>query len=148
MIRAKRHVLATAALMAGLLLAAGPRAEARGKKRTWKPVMAALLKFNNHAVKTWNVLRADKDHNLLLVQVNRDWYAFNLKKKRLYRVNRRDYKSHGQDLVGPEPDKRTPEIRTNGWDSHDVGPAQQITVQMAESGNVISIELPHPLANY
>ncbi len=148
MMRAKRHVLTAAAIMAGLILAEGPRAEARGKNQTWKPVMQALLKLNNHAVKKWNVLQADKDHNLLLVQVNRDWYAFNLKKKRLYRVDRRDYKAHDGNMVGPEPDKRTPEVRTAGWDSHDIGPAQQVTVQLAESGNVITIELPHPLANY
>lgn len=141
-------MLAAAALVAGLLLATGPQAAARGKQRTWKPVMQALLKLNNHPVKTWNVLKAKKDHNLLLVQVSRDWYVFNLKKKRLYRVNGRDYKSDNGNLVGPEPDKRTPEVRTSGWDSHDIGPAQQITVQLAKSGDVIAIELPHPLAPY
>lgn len=148
MTRTRMEILTVAALLAGLLLAAAPRAQAKGKERTWKPVMQALLKRNNHPVKKWDVLQADKDHNLLLVQVDRDWYIFNLKRKRVYRVERRDFQTRGENLVGPEPDRHTPIVKTNGWDSHDVGPAQQITVRLAESGEVLAIELPHPLAVY
>jgi hypothetical protein len=144
--RAKRQTVTGAAILAVLLLAAVPRAEAKGKKLTWKPVARAIFKLNNHTVKTWDVLQADKDHNLLLVQVRHDWYILNLKRKRLYRVQRRDYESRDGNLVGPAPDRHTPELKTEGWDSHDIGPAQQITVRVAHNGDELAIELPHPLA--
>lgn len=146
--RSKFPIPTSAALLAALVLATGVAAPARGKTRTWKPVNRALLKFNNHPVKTWDVLQADKDHNLILVQVLRNWYVLNLKRKRAYKVDRADFKTSGENLVGPEPDKRTQIVKTHGWDSHDIGPAQQITIQFAESGDTLAIELPHPLAIY
>lgn len=146
--RSRFGIFASAALIATMVLATGPAALARGKKVTWKPVTTALLKLNNHPVKTWDVLQADKDHNLVLVQVTRDWYVLDLKRKRAYRVKRSDFEKSGENLVGPEPDKHTPTVKTNGWDSHDIGPAQQITVRFAKSGDVLAIELPHRLAIY
>jgi len=141
-------ILASAALVALLLLAAAASAGARDKKLIWKPVNQALLKLNNHPVKTWDVLQPDKNKNLVLVQVLRDWYILNLKEKRAYKVERKDFETRGENLAGPEPDKHTPAVKTNGWDSHDIGPAQQITIRFAETGDVLAIELPHPLVVY
>ena len=115
--RSRFGVSGSAALVATLVLAAGVAVLAGGKTRTWKPVNQALLKLNNHPVKTWDVLQADKNHDLVLVQVLRDWYIFNLKRKRAYKVDRSDYKASGGNLIGPEPDKHTPVIKTDGWDS-------------------------------
>jgi hypothetical protein len=138
------------AVLAGWVILAGaaPEARARGKKLVWKPVIAALLKLNNHPVKTWNVLQPDKNRNLVLVEVSKDWYVLDLKRKRAYKVEGRDYATRGENLVGPEPDERTPTVKTDGWDSHDIGPAQQVTIRFAATGNVLAIELPHPLAIY
>jgi hypothetical protein len=149
MTRTKRGILTATALVAGLIAAAGPRAEAGAKKKVvWKPVMEALLKLNEHPVKHWNVLQADKNHNLLLVQVSRDWYVFNLKRKLLYRADPNDFEARGENLVGPVPDRNTPRVKTDAWDSHNVGLAQQITVELAKSGDKLTIELAHPLAPY
>lgn len=148
MTRTRRGILTAAALVAGLVAAAGPQAEAGAKKAVWKPVMQALLKLNEHPVKHWNVLQASKNHNLLLVQVSGDWYIFNLKRKLLYRADRSDFETKGENYVGPVPDRHTPRVKTDGWDSHNIGPAQQVTVELAETGDKLTIELPHPLAPY
>ena len=144
----KRGLTAVTALLAGLVLLTGVRADARAKKLLWKPVVQALLKWNNRSVKTWNVLQPDKNRNLVLVQVMKDWYVLSLKHKRLYRVERKDFDDSDGNLVGPEPDRGTPLVKTDGWDSHDIGIAQQITVHIAATGNVLTIELPHPLVIY
>jgi hypothetical protein len=146
MIRPKSGILASAALLAVFVLVAP--AGARDKKLIWKPVNQALLKLNNHAVKTWNVFQPDKNRNLVLVQVLNGWYILNLKQKRAYKVERKDFESRGENLAGPAPDKDTPVVKTEGWDSHDIGPAQQITIKFADNGDVLAIELPHPLAVY
>jgi hypothetical protein len=148
MIRNNCQKTAAAALLACLLLLAVSPAAARPKKFTWKPVTMALLKLNNHPVKTWDILQPDKDRNLVLVQINKRWFLFELKQKRLYSADRSLYKAAGDNLVGPGPDRDTPRLKTDGWDSHDVGPAQQITVRLEENGDVIAIELPHPLVVY
>ena len=136
------------ALVAALGFAAAAAALADGKKILWKPVPQALLKLNNHAVKTWDVLQAEKNSNLILVQVDRDWYVLNLKQKRVYKTERGDFLEWGNGLFGPEPGSQTPVVKTKGWDSHNIGPAQQITVHFAESGDVLAVELPHPFNPY
>ena len=128
------------------LVAAG--AQPKGKRLVWKPVNDGLFTWNQRPVKTWNVWRAKKDRNLLLLQVMKDWYLISLKQKRLYRVQESWYKAHGENLEGPGPDSTTPLIRTETWDSHDIGPAQKITVQIAEGHGELSLELPHPLVVY
>jgi hypothetical protein len=138
----------SAVLVAVLLLAAAAPAGARDKKLIWKPVNQALLKLNNHPVKTWDILQPDKDKNLVLVQVISAWYVLNLKEKRAYKVERKDFETQGENLVGPAPDKHAQAVKTNGWDSHDIGPAQQITIKFADNGDVLAIELPHPLVVY
>jgi hypothetical protein len=148
MMRSNCQKPAAAALLACFAFLAVSPAAARPKDLTWKPVTMALLKLNNHPVKTWDILQPDKDRNLVLVQVNKRWFLFQLKQKRLYSVARSLYKADGDNLIGPGPDRDTPRVKTDGWDSHDVGPAQQITVTLAESGDVLAIELPHPLAVY
>ena len=146
--RPKFGVLASAAVLAALFLAAAAPAGARDKKLVWKPVNQALLKLNNHPVKTWNVFQADKNRNLVLVQVISAWYVLNLKEKQAYKVERKDFETRGENLLGAAPDKNTPVAKTKGWDSHDIGPAQQITIRFADNGDVLAIELPHPLVVY
>jgi hypothetical protein len=148
MMRSNCQKLAVTALLACLAFLAVLPAAARPKKLTWKPVTMALLKLNNHPVKTWDILQPAKDRILVLVQINKRWYLFELKQKRLYTADRSLYKPSGENLIGPGPDRDTPRVKTDGWDSHDVGPAQQITVRLEENGDVIAIELPHPLVVY
>lgn len=99
-------------------------------------------------MKTWRVLQAAKDRRLLLVQLEREWFVLDLKQRRAYRVERSDFQTRDADLLGPEPDRDTPVVKTYGWDSHDIGPAQQVTVRLAPTSDVLTIELPHPLAWY
>jgi hypothetical protein len=146
--RTKSAILTSVALLAALVLMAAAPARASNKKLIWKPVNQALLKLNNHPVKTWNIFQADKNRNLVLVQVVSAWYILNLKEKRTYKVEREDFETRGENLAGPAPDKNTPVVKTNGWDSHDIGPAQQITIKFANNGDVLAIELPHPLVVY
>ena len=134
--------------MTGIILAAVASSRARGKTLIWKPVTAALLKENNRPVKTWNIYQPDKNRNLLLVQVDRNWFILNLKQKRVYRAERGDFQARGDSLAGPEPDRRAPVIQTTDWDSHDVGPAQEISVRLTASGDRLAIELPHPIEIY
>ncbi|HVB34349.1 MAG TPA: hypothetical protein VNJ52_08275 [Patescibacteria group bacterium] len=147
--RASRRLgAAGAVLVTGAMLLAGAACFARGKPLIWKPVEQALLKENNRPVKTWNVYQPDKEREWVLVQVERNWFIFNTKEKRVYKAERADFHAHGDSLIGPEPGRHTPPLKTDGWDSHDVGPAQQISVRIAATGNVLAIELPHPLAVY
>lgn len=139
---------ATAGLLTGAILLAAGIGHARTKRVTWKPVQEALLKENNRPVKTWNVYQPTKDRQLALVQVSRDWFIFDLKKKRVYRAERRDFQARGDSLIGPTPDRHMPIVKIDDWDSHDVGPAQQISARIAATGNVLTIELPHTLAVY
>lgn len=123
-------------------------AQARRIPLIWKQVTQVLLKENNRPVKTWNVYRPDKERNFVLVEVDRDWFIFNLKQRRLYRADKNDFQSQGDALTGPEPGRHTPTVKTEDWDSRDVGPAQQISVRISATGDVLTIEFPHPLAIY
>lgn len=144
----QRARLASVALAALAILAGAAVAQARSKTLVWKPVTQVLLKENNRPVKNWNVYRPDKDHNLVLVEVEGAWLIFNLKQKRVYWAERGKFHTRGDTLVGPVPGSNARILKTKNWDSHDVGPAQQISVRFAATGDVLAIELPHPLAIY
>lgn len=139
---------AVMALMLLSLASIAPAAPAKGKDLRWKPVNQALLKLDNHPVKNWDILQPEKDRNLVLVQVEKRCFVFALKQKRVYAVERSEYRAEGADLIGPAPDRNARPVKTAGWDSHDVGPAQQITVRLADTGEVLAIELPHPVTIY
>lgn len=144
----QRALLANISLAILAILGGVAVAQARSKTLVWKPVTQVLLKENNHPVKSWNVYRPDRDHNLILVQLERNWFIFNLKQKRVYGAERDQFHTRGNALVGPVPGSHARVVKTVNWDSHDVGPAQQISVRFAATGDVLAIELPHPLAIY
>jgi hypothetical protein len=148
MMRARSGIWLAALALALVFPLAVSGAQPKGKRLTWNQVGAALFTWNQRPVKHWNVWRAKKDRNLILLQVMKDWYLISLKNKRLYRVQENWYKAHGENLEGPAPDNAMPLLKTETWDSHDVGPAQKITVQIAESHDELSLELPHPLVVY
>ncbi len=106
------------------------------------------MKRDNQPVKDWSVLQAVKNRHLLLVQVERNWFVLDLKQERAYRVARSDFQTRDADLWGPEPDRHTPVLKTYGWDSQNIGPAQQVTVRLAKTSDAITIELPHPVGWY
>ncbi|HEV2385838.1 MAG TPA: hypothetical protein VGS20_01155 [Candidatus Acidoferrales bacterium] len=141
------RLLAGAAVAATLALLGGT-ALAKSKKTTWRTVTQAVLKLNNHPVKTWNVYQPAKNHNLVLVQVDKRWLVIDTKARRVYRADRGDFAAHGDDLVGPEPDEHSAVVATEGWDMRDVGPAEQINVRLTDGGDVLSIQLPHPINPY
>lgn len=138
----------TGAALAAALVLPAMTARAKVKKTTWKPVTQAVLKLNNHPVKTWNVYQPAKNHNLVLVQVEKRWLTIDTKARRVYSANRGDFTTHGDDLVGPEPDEHSTLVATEGWDMRDVGPAEQISVRLTDGGDVLSIQLPHPINPY
>ncbi len=136
------------AILAGFILLAAASTRARDKTLLWKPVTQAVLKMNNRPVKIWNIYQPDKKHDLMLVQVGQNWFVFNLKQKRVYRVERSDFQTRGDSLAGPEPDAKTPVVKTTAWDAHDIGPAEEISVRLSTTGDMLAIELPHPLQVY
>ena len=144
----QRAGLVNIALLALAVLAGAAGAQARGKTLVWKPVTQVLLKENDRPVKNWNVYRPDKDQDLVLVQLERDWFIFNLKQKRVYWAERSEFQTRGDALAGPVPGGHARIVKIENWDSHDVGPAQQISVRFTATGDVLAIELPHPLAIY
>ena len=144
----RRAGFASIPLLVLVLLAGAAGAPARGKKLVWKPVSQVLLKENNRPVKNWNVYWPDKNHNLVLVQLEGNWFLFNLKQKRVYRAERSEFQTRGEALIGPIPGSHAQIVKTESWNSHDVGPAQQIVVRFAATGDELAIELPHPLAIY
>ncbi len=141
----RRRIVASVALVTAVLPAA---AVAKGKKTTWKPVPQAVLKLNNHPVKTWNVYQPAKNHNLVLVQVGSRWMTIDTKARRVYAASRDDFIAHGDNLVGPEPDEHSTALEIEGWDMRDVGPAEQISFRLNDGGDVLSVQLPHPLNPY
>jgi hypothetical protein len=139
---------AWAALVAAALLLPAAAALAKGKRTTWKSVPQAVLKLNNHPVKTWNVYQPAKNHNLVLVQVGNRWLTIDTKARRVYSASRDDFTARGDDLVGPEPDEHSTVLATEGWDMRDVGPAEQISFRLSDGGDALSVQLPHPLNPY
>lgn len=139
---------AAQALAVALLFLMTTAAFASGKRIAWKAVNQALLKLNNHPVKTWGVYQPVKNHNLVLVEIDRRLLVIDTKERRVYTAQRSDFEAHGDDLLGPVPDEHTPVLTTDSWDMHDVGPAEQISFRLTDNGDAIDLQLPHPINPY
>ncbi len=148
-----RTRLASAAFLSGLALGAifgfgggafCPRASAKDKPLSWKPVEDALLRVNDAPPKEWEVYRTGKKNDPLLLQIgnrflliqSHDHQVFELDASRIERKT-------GELLWSPADRPRNP-LATSDWLVDDIGAAFVIKVKLTVENALIDLQLPHP----
>lgn len=111
---------------------------------TWKPVEAAVLKLDNHAVKTWSVYLAEKRKQLILIQLGQRYLALDTKAHAVYEFDRQTIRRKGPSLESPDLQNSWRQIPSADWTTRDIGPAQLVRVKLMDYGRVLEVQLPHP----
>jgi hypothetical protein len=133
------RVVALAA--AALALAPGARA---ADQTVWKPVTGAVFKLDGHPAKHWNIY-GTKKRGRVLVELGRRFLVLDLKAKQVFALDSAAVERRGDELRSPRAGRALAPLASAGWDLRDVGPAEQIRVELTDEGHVLEIQLPHPL---
>jgi len=118
-------------------------AVAQEKERIlWKRQPSALLRIDDRTVKLWEVYRAEKKGELVLVQLGRRFLLLNLQKKEIRELDetRLEYTRDGiRWSLDEEKDRVLPSAE---WMVREVGAALRMRVQLAAEGRLLEVQLP------
>lgn len=128
------------------LFAFVPLAALAGEPQTilWKPETTALLKLNGRPVKTWNVYRAEKKKDWILVQLGRRFLLLDTKQHTVRELDPATVKPNGKNVECQEPQGQEKRIESTDWMLRDIGPAQLVRLKLLDYGGVLDVQLPHP----
>jgi hypothetical protein len=132
---------AVALVAAALALAPGAYAADR---TVWKPVTDAVFKLDGHPAKNWNIYETKK-RDRVLVELGRRFLVLDLKAKQAFALDPAAVSRGRNELRSPRAGPALAPLPSAGWDIRDIGPAEQIRVELTGEGHVLEIQLPHPL---
>ena len=128
----------------------------------WRKVPMALLRVDDEAPKTWQVYRAEKRKQSLLVQIGARFLVLDIEARRVYELaertmTRKDDSSvewndapepapnAAADPAGPAKKKGEParlELPSEDWTMRDVGPMMRIRLRLSTEGREFDIQIP------
>ncbi len=111
-------------------------------KIVWKPIPDAILKIDARPVKLWNIFRAGKKNDPLLLQLGSRSLVIYVRNQEVYEIQPAKLEHKGKDLVWRETDKPAKPLATSNWDAKDVGSAWRVRVKLAAEGRMIDIQIP------
>jgi hypothetical protein len=133
--------LKQAAVVAGLALIMAVTAHA-AEKIVWKPIPDALLQIDAHPAKIWNLYRAGKKSDPLLLQLGTRMLVIYVRNQAVYELKPEQFEHKGEDLLWRESDKPEKPLATTDWNTKDIGSAWRLQVKLAAEGRLIDIQIP------
>jgi len=111
-------------------------------KIVWKPIPDAILQVDGRAPKIWNLCRAGKKSDPLLLQLGSRSLVIYIKNQEVYEIKPELLERKGEDLLWREADKPAKPLATSDWSTKDVGSASRILLKLADEGRTIDIQIP------
>ncbi len=129
---------------------------------TWKPVPLAMLRVDDRPAKTWQVYRAEKRKQFVLVQLGARFLMLDVEARTVHELDpatlaRKDDLLEWQDATGstasgPENAKGADTTKPGhpakkllpsaDWTMRDVGPMLRITFRLTTEGRAFNVQLP------
>jgi hypothetical protein len=116
---------------------AGPADE----KNIWKPVVFAIVKFNDEAPKSWNIYHTEKK-GLLLVHLWKRYLLVDLKEQEAYEIDPQTVKSAGDNVEWSLTEKPDQPLETPEWKTRDVGSMERVRFRVGKNGSFLELQLP------
>jgi len=139
MSRAKSFALV---LTIGLLLAASSHAQtAVGGKQVWKPVVFAIVKYNDDAPKSWNLYHTEKK-GLLLLHLWKRYLLLNVKEEEVYDIDPSTVTEKGDNVEFDLASKPAEPIESGEWKARDVGSVRRLRFKLGKNGSVVELQVP------
>lgn len=133
--------LRTIAALTLLLLASAITRPA--DKILWKPLEQAMLSVEGKAPPFWNVYTADKQNQLLLVQLWKRYLMVDTKEQAVYDIDPKSLSKRGLDLELPLSAKPAKPLPSAEWATKDMGVTYRLRFKLAPGGRLIEVQIPH-----
>ena len=121
-------------VLTGSLLAA--------EKIDWKPIPDAVLQVDTRPAKLWNLYRAGKKSDPLLLQLGTRWLVIYIRNQAVYEIKAERLEHKGEDLLWSDSDKPEKPLQTSDWSTKDIGSAIRLQVKLATEGHLLDIQIP------
>jgi hypothetical protein len=128
-------------VIAGLLFILAANVSA-ADKIDWKPIPDALLQIDAHPAKLWNLYRAGKKSDPLLLQLGTRMFVIYVRNQAVYEIKPEQLEHKGEDLLWRETDKPEKPLATSDWSTKDIGSAWRLQVKLATEGRLLDIQIP------
>jgi hypothetical protein len=112
------------------------------EKIEWKPIPDAVLQIDSHPAKLWNLYRAGKKSDPLLLQLGARMLVIYIRNQAVYEIKPEQLEHKGEDLLWRESDRPEKPLATSDWNTKDVGSAWRLQVKLAAEGRLLDIQLP------
>jgi hypothetical protein len=124
------------------LVSVPPASPCATDKIIWKPIPQVVLRIDEQAPKLWNVYRAGKKADLLLLQIGARMLVIYIRNLEVYEIQPEHVDHKGVDLLWREADKPEKPLPTSDWSTRDVGSAWRIRVTLAAEGRMVDLQIP------
>ena len=136
--RLNRWTLIAGMLFLGLTLSGGLQA---GEKTIWKPIVFAIVKFNDEAPKSWNIYHTEKK-GLLLLHLWKRYLLLDMKEQEVYEIDPQTVKPHGDDVEWSSSDAPEQPLEISEWKERNVGHLGRVTFRLGKEGHILELQLP------
>lgn len=134
----RRWVLITVLLWLGLACCADSRAD---DKTLWKPVVFAIVKFNDEAPKSWNIYHTEKK-GLLLIRLWKRYLLIDMKEEEVYEIDPQTVKAHGDDVEWSTSNIPDQSLEVSEWKERNVGQLERVTFRLGKGGHILELQIP------
>jgi len=131
------------AIAAMALLCVAPRGgwASPGEKTVWKPVLFAIVRYNDDAPASWNMYHGEKKGTLLL-RLWRRYLFVNVQEQEVYEIDPDKVKIQADNAEWSTSDIPEEPLETSEWKVRDVGPMRRVKFRFGKTGNFLDIQLP------
>ncbi|HEX4545463.1 MAG TPA: hypothetical protein VH110_03820 [Candidatus Acidoferrum sp.] len=124
-----------------LFSSAAGRAAQNQPRLAWKPVVFAIVKFNDEAPKSWNIYHTDKK-GVLLVHLWKRYLLLDMKEQEAFEIDPQTVKPAGENVEWSFADKPDQPIETPDWKTRDVGSMQRTLFRLGKDGHILELQIP------
>jgi hypothetical protein len=131
------------AIAAMALLCIAPRGgwASPGEKAVWKPVLFAIVRYNDDAPASWNMYHGEKKGTLLL-RLWRRYLLVDVREQEVYEIDPDKVKVQADNAEWFPSDMPQEPLETSEWKVRDVGPMRRVKFRFGKTGNFLDIQLP------
>ena len=129
-------------LTIALLTAGISRAQtASAGKQVWKPVVFAIVKYNDDAPKSWNLYHTERK-GWLLLHLWKRYLLLDVKEEEVYDIDPSTVAEKGENVEFDPASKPTEPIESGEWKTRDVGPTRRVRFKLGKNGSVVELQIP------
>lgn len=111
------------------------------KKLTWKPVLFAILRYNDEAPASWNIYHTEK-RGMLLVRLWKRYLLIDIPEEEVYDIDPQKVTARGENVEWAPSDQPQEPIEISEWKERNVGPVQRIRFRFGTKGHILELQLP------